>query len=145
MTKTALLAVGRGFAEGAAGTGVTVNPIIAGPTRTGDVEDVGYEPVDRDLARKDAQRVLMREHRPPSLLQRLIEPEEIAHMVVYLSSPQASATTGAAVRVDGGHVDSFLPRPRPARFHRAVGICQKHHRIECCQTPYRPSPPVQQS
>lgn len=51
----------------------------------------------------------MREHRPQSLLQRLIEPEEIANMVVYLSSDLASATTGGALRVDGGYVDSILP------------------------------------
>ncbi len=48
-------------------------------------------------------------HRPQSLLQRLIEPEEIANMVVYLASPLASATTGGALRVDGGYVDSILP------------------------------------
>jgi NAD(P)-dependent dehydrogenase (short-subunit alcohol dehydrogenase family) len=51
----------------------------------------------------------MRGHRPQSLLQRLIEPEEIAHMVVYLSSPQASVTIGGALRVDGGYVDAILP------------------------------------
>ncbi|ORT56835.1 SDR family oxidoreductase [Streptomyces sp. CB03238] len=109
MSKTALLAVSRGFAKEAAGTGVTVNAVIAGPTHTGGVEDFVHELVDRDLAWDEAQRVFMRRHRPQSLLQRLIEPEEIAHMVVYLSSPQASATTGAAVRVDGGYVDSILP------------------------------------
>ena len=51
----------------------------------------------------------MQEHRPNSLLERLIEPEEIANLVVYLASPLASATTGAAVRVDGGYIDSILP------------------------------------
>ena len=51
----------------------------------------------------------MRLHRPNSLLQRLIEPEEIAHMVTYLASPLASATTGGALRVDGGYVDGILP------------------------------------
>jgi NAD(P)-dependent dehydrogenase (short-subunit alcohol dehydrogenase family) len=51
----------------------------------------------------------MRRHRPQSLLQRLIEPEEIAHMCVYLASPLASATTGGALRVDGGYVDAILP------------------------------------
>ncbi|MFF9218636.1 SDR family NAD(P)-dependent oxidoreductase [Streptomyces viridosporus] len=109
MSKTALLAVGRGFAKQAAGTGVTVNSVIAGPTRTGGVEDFVYELVDRDLPWDEAQRVFMRAHRPQSLLQRLIEPEEIAHMVVYLSSDQASATTGGALRVDGGYVDAILP------------------------------------
>ncbi|MBV2366689.1 SDR family NAD(P)-dependent oxidoreductase [Streptomonospora nanhaiensis] len=109
MSKTALLAVARGFAKEAAGTGVTVNSVIAGPTHTGGVEDFVYQLVDRDLPWEEAQRAFMREHRPQSLLGRLIEPEEIANMVVYLSSAQAAATTGAAVRVDGGYVDSILP------------------------------------
>ncbi|MFD8232411.1 SDR family NAD(P)-dependent oxidoreductase [Streptomyces sp. NPDC059696] len=109
MSKTALLAVSRGFAKQAAGTGVTVNSVIAGPTHTGGVEDFVYQLVDRDLPWDEAQRVFMREHRPQSLLQRLIEPEEIANMVVYLASDHASATTGGALRVDGGYVDSILP------------------------------------
>ncbi|MGC4972579.1 SDR family NAD(P)-dependent oxidoreductase [Streptomyces sp. DT199] len=109
MSKTALLAVSRGFAKQAAGTGVTVNSVIAGPTHTGGVEDFVYQLVDRDLPWDEAQRAFMRQHRPQSLLQRLIEPEEIAHMVVYLASDQASATTGGALRVDGGYVDSILP------------------------------------
>ncbi|MFD1939471.1 MULTISPECIES: SDR family NAD(P)-dependent oxidoreductase [Nonomuraea] len=109
MSKTALLAVSRGFAKEAAGSGVTVNSVIAGPTHTGGVEDFVYELVDRELPWEEAQRAFMRRHRPQSLLQRLIEPEEIANMVVYLSSPQASATTGGAVRVDGGYVDAILP------------------------------------
>ena len=109
MTKSALLAVSRGFAKDAAGTGVTVNSVIAGPTHTGGVEDFVYSLVDRDLPWDDAQREFMRTHRPQSLLQRLIEPEEIANMCVYLASPLASATTGGALRVDGGYVDSILP------------------------------------
>ncbi|GAA2047824.1 SDR family NAD(P)-dependent oxidoreductase [Williamsia deligens] len=109
MSKTALLAVSRGFAKDAAGTGVTVNSVIAGPTHTGGVEDFVYQLVDKDLPWDEAQREFMRLHRPQSLLQRLIEPDEIANMVVYLSSEFASATTGGAVRVDGGYVDSILP------------------------------------
>ncbi|GAA5082707.1 NAD(P)-dependent dehydrogenase (short-subunit alcohol dehydrogenase family) [Thermocatellispora tengchongensis] len=109
MSKTALLAVSRGFAKRAAGTGVTVNCVIAGPTHTGGVEDFVYQLVDRDLPWDRAQREFMRLHRPQSLLQRLIEPEEIANMVVYLASPLASATTGGALRVDGGYVDALLP------------------------------------
>jgi enoyl-[acyl-carrier-protein] reductase (NADH) len=65
--------------------------------------------VDEQLPWDEAQREFMRTHRPQSLLQRLIEPDEIAAMVTYLSSPFASATTGAAVRVDGGYVDSIIP------------------------------------
>jgi NAD(P)-dependent dehydrogenase (short-subunit alcohol dehydrogenase family) len=109
MTKTSLLAVSRGFAKFAAGTGVTVNSVIAGPTHTGGVEDFVYQLVDKDLPWDQAQRQFMREHRPQSLLQRLIEPEEIANMVVYLASPLSSATTGGALRVDGGYVDAILP------------------------------------
>ncbi|MFI5915951.1 SDR family NAD(P)-dependent oxidoreductase [Dactylosporangium sp. NPDC051541] len=109
VSKTALLGVSRGFAKTAAGSGVTVNSVIAGPTHTGGVEEFVYQLVDRSLPWDEAQREFMRTHRPQSLLQRLIEPEEIANMVVYLSSPLASATTGGAVRVDGGYVDAILP------------------------------------
>jgi NAD(P)-dependent dehydrogenase (short-subunit alcohol dehydrogenase family) len=109
VSKTALLGVSRGFAKHAAGTGVTVNAVIAGPTHTGGVEDFVHELVGTDLPWDEAQREFMKKHRPQSLLQRLIEPEEIANLVVYLSSPLASATTGAAVRVDGGYVDSIVP------------------------------------
>ncbi|WP_454043084.1 SDR family NAD(P)-dependent oxidoreductase [Cellulosimicrobium sp. Marseille-Q8652] len=109
VTKTALLGVSRGFAKAAAGTGVTVNSVLAGPTRTGGVETFARSLVGDDLPWDEAQRVFMREHRPQSLLQRLIEPEEIAHMVAYLASPLASATTGAAVRVDGGYIDAIVP------------------------------------
>ncbi|MGY1841655.1 MULTISPECIES: SDR family NAD(P)-dependent oxidoreductase [unclassified Modestobacter] len=109
MSKTALLAVSRGFAKDAAGTGVTVNSVIAGPTHSGGVEEFVYSLVGRDLPWDEAQREFMLRHRPQSLLQRLIEPEEIANMCVYLASPLASATTGGALRVDGGYVDAILP------------------------------------
>ena len=109
VSKTALLAVTRGFAKDAAGTGVTVNSVIAGPTHTAGVEDFVYQLVDKDLPWDEAQREFMIKHRPQSLLQRLIEPEEIANMVTYLASPLASATTGGALRVDGGYVDAILP------------------------------------
>jgi NAD(P)-dependent dehydrogenase (short-subunit alcohol dehydrogenase family) len=109
VTKTALLGVSRGFAKTAAGTGVTVNSVIAGPTHTAGIEDFVYQLVSKDLPWDEAQHEFMVRHRPQSLLQRLIEPEEIANMVVYLSSPLASATTGGALRVDGGYVDAILP------------------------------------
>ncbi|NHU85481.1 SDR family oxidoreductase [Kocuria sp. JC486] len=109
VSKTSLLAVSRSFAKDAAGTGVTVNSVIAGPTHTGGVEDFVYQLVSKDLPWEQAQREFMRLHRPQSLIQRLIEPEEIANMVTYLSSPLASATTGGALRVDGGYVDAILP------------------------------------
>jgi NAD(P)-dependent dehydrogenase (short-subunit alcohol dehydrogenase family) len=109
MTKTALLAVSRGFAKAVKGTGVTVNTVIAGPTHTGGVEDFVAELVGDDLPWDEAQREFMRRHRPQSLVERLLEPEEIAHMVTYLASPLASATTGGALRADGGYVDAILP------------------------------------
>ena len=109
VSKTALLALSRGFAKDAAGTGVTVNSVIAGPTHTAGVEDFVYQLVDKSLPWEEAQREFMRKYRPQSLLQRLIEPPEIANMVTYLASEFASATTGGALRVDGGYVDSILP------------------------------------
>jgi NAD(P)-dependent dehydrogenase (short-subunit alcohol dehydrogenase family) len=109
VTKTALLGVARGYAKAMAGTGVTVNTVIAGPTHTEGVEDFVRELVGDDLPWEEAQAAFVREHRPASLLGRLIEPEEIANLVAYLSSDQASATTGGAVRVDGGYVDHILP------------------------------------
>ncbi|MGY1603877.1 SDR family NAD(P)-dependent oxidoreductase [Geodermatophilus sp. SYSU D00815] len=109
MTKTALLAVSRGFAKEAAGSGVTVNSVIAGPTHTGGVEEFVRSLVGEELPWDEAQREFMLRHRPQSLLQRLIEPEEIANMCVYLASPLASATTGGALRVDGGYVDAIVP------------------------------------
>ena len=109
VSKTALLGVSRGFAKAAAGSGVTVNSVIAGPTHTGGVEDFVRELVGDELPWDEAQREFMLKHRPQSLIQRLIEPDEIANMVVYLSSRFASATTGGALRVDGGYVDSIVP------------------------------------
>ena len=112
VSKTALLALSRGFAKDAAGTGVTVNSVIAGPTHTAGVEDFVYQLLEADansLPWDEAQRAFMLKYRPQSLLQRLIEPPEIANMVTYLASPLASATTGGALRVDGGYVDSIVP------------------------------------
>jgi NAD(P)-dependent dehydrogenase (short-subunit alcohol dehydrogenase family) len=109
VTKTALLAVSRGFAKAMSGTGVTVNTVMAGPTHTGGVEDFVRALVGDELPWDEAQRTFMREHRPHSLIERLIEPEEIANLVAYLSSDRASATTGGALRVDGGYVDHLLP------------------------------------
>ncbi|MFJ5643522.1 SDR family NAD(P)-dependent oxidoreductase [Streptomyces sp. NPDC093223] len=108
-TKTAMLALGRGFAKRAAGTRVTVNSVLAGPTHTEGVEEFVYDLVGRDAPWHEAEAAFMRKFRPQSLLQRLIEPAEIANMVVYLSSDQASATTGGAIRVEGGIVDAIVP------------------------------------
>jgi NAD(P)-dependent dehydrogenase (short-subunit alcohol dehydrogenase family) len=83
VSKTALLALSRGFAKDAAATGVTVNSVIAGPTHTAGGEEFVYQLVDKSQPWDEAQREFMREHRPQSLLQRLIEPDEIANMVTY--------------------------------------------------------------
>lgn len=109
VSKAAVIAAARGLAKVVRGTGVTVNSVIAGPTLTDGVREFiaakGGDAQDEDAA----EREFMRTERPASLLGRLIRPEEIAHMVVYLASPLASATTGGAIRVDGGYVDSLLP------------------------------------
>ncbi|WP_205695458.1 SDR family NAD(P)-dependent oxidoreductase [Conexibacter sp. SYSU D00693] len=109
VTKTALLGVSRGFAKALSGTGVTVNAVMAGPTHTEGVEDFARSLVGEDLPWDEAQARFMAEHRPNSLIERLIEPEEIANMVAYLSSDLASATTGGALRVDGGYIDYVVP------------------------------------
>ena len=109
VTKTALLGVSRGYAKAMKGTGVTVNSVIAGPTHTEGVEDFVRSLVGDESPWDEAQRKFVAEHRPHSLLGRLIEPAEIANLVVYLSSDLSSATTGGALRVDGGYVDHILP------------------------------------
>jgi NAD(P)-dependent dehydrogenase (short-subunit alcohol dehydrogenase family) len=109
VTKTALLAVSRGFAQTLAGTGVTANTVMAGPTHTEGVEDFVRSLVGDDLPWDEAQREFIAQHRPTSLLGRLIEPTEIANLVAYLASEQSSATTGGALRVDGGYVNHILP------------------------------------
>src|SRR5712672_315789 len=108
MTKTAQLAVSRGLAESVAGTGVTVNAVLPGPTRSEGVEKF-VEQVGKQSgkAEADMEAQFIVRNRPTSLLRRLATPEEVANMVVYVCSPQASATTGAALRVDGGVVRSI--------------------------------------
>ena len=108
VTKTALLGVSRGFAKVVAGSGVTVNAVIAGPTHTEGVEDFVRELVGDELPWDEAAVKFVREHRPTSLIQRLIEPVEIANLCAYLASDLASATTGGAIRVDGGFVDNIV-------------------------------------
>jgi NAD(P)-dependent dehydrogenase (short-subunit alcohol dehydrogenase family) len=108
VTKTALLGVSRGFAKVVAGSGVTVNAVIAGPTHTEGVEEFVRELVGEELAWDEAAVKFVKEHRPTSLIQRLIEPVEIANLVAYLASDLASATTGGAMRVDGGFVDNIV-------------------------------------
>lgn len=109
MSQPALLVVCRGFAKGAGGTGVTVNFCDRGPHAHRGSRELRLRARGPALPWDEAQREITRLHRPQSLFQRPIEPQEIANMFAYLSSPLASATTDAAVRVDGGSVDSILP------------------------------------
>ncbi len=103
MTKTAQLAVSRGLAESVAGTGVTVNAVLPGPTRS---EGAGMffsaMAAERGAPQEQVEQEFVATHRPSSLIRRLATVEEVANMVVYVCSEQASATTGAALRVDGG-------------------------------------------
>jgi NAD(P)-dependent dehydrogenase (short-subunit alcohol dehydrogenase family) len=109
VTKTAELALARGLAELTVGTGVTVNAVLPGPTRS---EGVGtfVEGLARQQGKNAGQveKEFFRDMRPSSLLQRFAEPAEVAHLVTFLASPLASATNGAAVRVDGGVVRAIV-------------------------------------
>ena len=105
VTKTAQIALARGIAEGLAGTGVTVNSVLPGPTRSEGVELFVKQMAEhRGVNEAEMEREFFRTARPTSLLERFITPEEVANLVVYVCSPAASATTGAALRVDGGVV-----------------------------------------
>ena len=109
VTKTAQLALARGLAETTAGTNVTVNSVLPGPTRS---EGVGQ--FVQDMAKGQGgdegavEKEFFRSVRPSSLLKRFATPKEVAVMVVYVCSPRASATNGAALRVDGGVVRSIV-------------------------------------
>jgi NAD(P)-dependent dehydrogenase (short-subunit alcohol dehydrogenase family) len=108
MTKTAQLAVARGLAETVAGTGVTVNSVLPGPTRSDGVVDFFAKLArEQGVSQEELEKQFIAQHRPTSLLGRLATVEEVANMVVYVCSPQASATNGAALRVDGGVVRSI--------------------------------------
>jgi NAD(P)-dependent dehydrogenase (short-subunit alcohol dehydrogenase family) len=108
MTKTAQLAVSRGIAEGLAGTGVTCNAVLPGPTRSEGVATfVKALAKERGLSEMQMEEEFFRSGRPSSLLKRFATVEEVANMVVYVCSPAASATNGAALRVDGGVVRSI--------------------------------------
>ena len=108
MTKTAQLAVSRGLAESLAGTGVTVNAVLPGPTRSEGVADFFAKLArEQGVSQAEMEKQFIAQHRPTSLLGRLATVDEVANMVVYVCSPQASATNGAALRVDGGVVRSI--------------------------------------
>lgn len=105
MTKTAQLAVSRGLAETLAGTGVTVNSVLPGPTASEGVGGfVAQMAAARGVDAAAVEREFFATARPSSVLQRFATPEEVAAMITYVCGVQASATTGAALRVDGGVV-----------------------------------------
>jgi NAD(P)-dependent dehydrogenase (short-subunit alcohol dehydrogenase family) len=109
MTKTAQLAVARGLAEDLAGTGITVNSVLPGPTKSRGVGDfVAALAEAEQLTAQEYERQFFATARPTSLIQRFLTPEEIAPMVTLLASPLSAGTTGAALRVDGGVVKSVL-------------------------------------
>jgi NAD(P)-dependent dehydrogenase (short-subunit alcohol dehydrogenase family) len=107
MTKAAQIAVSRGLAELTAGTGITVNTVLAGPTRSRGVGDfVAAMAVTAHKAPEAVEQEFFQIARPTSLLKRFARPEEVAAMVTFIASPLSSATNGAAVRVDGGVIKS---------------------------------------
>jgi NAD(P)-dependent dehydrogenase (short-subunit alcohol dehydrogenase family) len=105
MTKTAQIAVARGLAETLTGTNVTVNSVLPGPTASEGVGGfVAQLAASSGKSTADVERDFFKTARPSSLLQRFIQPSEVAALIAYLCGTQASATTGAALRVDGGVV-----------------------------------------
>lgn len=104
-TKTAQLAVSRGLAESCAGTGVTVNSVLPGPTRSAGVEEFVHQ-LSAGQPFEAFENEFFTSVRPSSLIKRFETPEEIANLVTFVCSPLASGITGAALRVDGGVVRS---------------------------------------
>jgi NAD(P)-dependent dehydrogenase (short-subunit alcohol dehydrogenase family) len=108
-TKAGLLAISRGLAKRVAGSGVTVNAVLPGPTLSEGVEAMLEESAEEaGVSIEEAATAFVRANRPSSIIQRPATVDEVAHMVIYVASPQASASTGAALRVDGGVVDTIV-------------------------------------
>ena len=104
-TKTAQIAVARGLAETVAGTGITVNSVLPGPTKSRGVNDF-VAALSAGASFEAFETEFFQKIRPTSLIKRFESPDEIASFVAYIASPLASAITGAALRVDGGVVKS---------------------------------------
>jgi NAD(P)-dependent dehydrogenase (short-subunit alcohol dehydrogenase family) len=108
-TKTAQVAIARGLAELTKGTKVTVNSILPGPTRTEGVDQfIKQMSAEKAMDEEEVVKDFFQEYRPSSLIQRFADPVEVANTVLYFASPLASATNGAAIRVDGGTVRSLF-------------------------------------
>ncbi|WP_336962220.1 SDR family oxidoreductase [Sphingobium aquiterrae] len=108
MTKTAQLAIARGLAEQTRGTGVTVNSVMPGPTRSeGIVEFIRSVVDNKDAPEAEREAEFFTKLRPLSLIRRLIEAEEIAATVAFLASPLAAVTNGAAIRAEGGIIPTI--------------------------------------
>jgi len=108
VSKAALQGLSRGLAKVLAGTGVTVNAILPGPTRTaGVLEMMAGLAAERGVTPTEMEALFLAENRPSNLLARFATPEEVANLSVYAASPQASATTGSSLRVDGGTVETI--------------------------------------
>lgn len=109
MTKTAQLSISHGMAMELAGTGVTVNAVLPGPTRTANTEKMRAERAKAaGTTIAELEEEFFTVFRPTSLLKRFTSAEEVANLAVYLCSAGASATTGAALRVDGGVVNQIM-------------------------------------
>jgi NAD(P)-dependent dehydrogenase (short-subunit alcohol dehydrogenase family) len=109
VTKTAQVALARGLAETTAGSGITVNSVLAGPTRSEGVEEfIQGLATSQNIDPSQVEQEFFQKVRPSSLLQRFATPHEVATLVAYVCSPLASATNGAALRVEGGVVRSIL-------------------------------------
>lgn len=109
VTKSALQGLARGIAETTRGTNVTVNTVLPGPTLTeGSADFIAEEAKAKGISPKEAEANFIRDNRATSLIWRFARVEEVASMVTYVVSPQASATNGAALRVDGGVVNSIM-------------------------------------
>ena len=109
VTKTAQLAIARGLAETTAGTNVTVNSVLPGPTASEGVNTFVEELArDQKTTRQEVEKQFFQNMRPTSLLKRMAEPEEVANLVTFVCSPLSSATNGAALRADGGVVRSII-------------------------------------
>jgi NAD(P)-dependent dehydrogenase (short-subunit alcohol dehydrogenase family) len=109
MTKTAQVAVARGLAETCGGTNVTVNSILAGPTKSeGVVQFINALAKEEEMTPEEVEKRFFENMRPSSIIKRFAEPAEVANMVAYVCSPRASATTGAALRVEGGVLRSIF-------------------------------------